>query len=172
MANGGWKKAARLWGLPDGALIKTLAEHGDGVTRLVISPDGRLLASGGWNEELRLWSLPDGEFIKTLAGHGAGVTGLAFSPDGRLLASGGMNGTVRIWTLPLIRLCHLPVVMASQDDFELVQETLREGKVAESARPGLEFIAALMLRQKRFDIAIEEPRPRIEVGDFDIEIAG
>jgi WD40 repeat protein len=172
LASGSMDYMVRLWSLPDGSPIKTLYGHPGAVNCLAISPDGRLLASGCADEAVRLWSLPDGALIKTLKGHRGAIESLTISQDGRLLASGSRDRTVRLWTLNPIRLCHLPIAMASQDDFEWVQETLREGKIAESARPGLEFIATLMRRRRRFDIAIEESRPRIEAGEFDIEIAG
>jgi WD40 repeat protein len=156
-----------LWSLPDGIFIKAM-EHHITIDSLAISSDKRLLAGGDKRNSILLWSLPDGALIKTL--DQSKVKSLAFSPDGRLLASGDWGGAIRIWALNPIRLCHLPIAMASQDDFEWVQETLREGKIAESAQQGLEFIAALMRRQRRYDILVEETPRRIEVGAFDIEI--
>ena len=53
-----------------------------------------------------------------------------------------------------------------------VQKTLSDREIAGSERRALEFMAALMRRRLRFDIVVEEAPPRIEVGEFDIEIEG
>lgn len=168
--------AVELRSLPDGKFIKALEVGRGRFCHFAISLDGRLLAISH-DKTVRLWSLPDGALINTLInpadeGPFGNDVRLAISPDGRLLVTGSGDGKVRLWKPNTIRLCELPIVLASRSDFEWVQETLRNGKIAESERRTLEFMAALMHLRRRFDIEVGEAAQRIEVGEFDIEIEG
>ncbi len=73
--------------------------HGEWVTAVVFSPDGRLIASSSWVDgSLRLWEAESGAAIgQPIKGDQVGVLSVAFSPDGRHIASGGRDGTVRLW---------------------------------------------------------------------------
>ena len=90
----------RLWGLPGGEPVRTLAGHTSHVSCLGITPDGTLLASGGYDNTVRLWRLPSGEPAGVLTGHTETVLSMAVTPDGKLLASGGFDNVVRLWHLP------------------------------------------------------------------------
>ena len=68
-------------------LVPQLA-HGDRVTGLVVSSDGRLAVSAGADGLAKVWDLETGQLRATLrVSHGEFP--LALSPDGRLLATGG-----------------------------------------------------------------------------------
>jgi WD40 repeat protein len=67
------------------------------VTRLVFSPDGRMLASVGSDQAVHLWDAGSGQLLCTLADHPEPVRGVAFSPDGRLLATAGQDCVVYLW---------------------------------------------------------------------------
>src|SRR5436309_7888395 len=79
-----------------------------GVSQVVFSPDGKLLASACDDRMIRLWDVAAGRELRKLQGHagikgkgverGQIVTSVAFSPDAKLLASAAANeGTVRLW---------------------------------------------------------------------------
>ncbi|MDP4512185.1 WD40 repeat domain-containing protein, partial [Nonomuraea turcica] len=80
---------ARLWDIRTGKTVRTLPEHGKGITAVAFSPDGRTLATGGAEGVARLWDIRTGKTVRTLPEHGKGITAVAFSPDGRTLATGG-----------------------------------------------------------------------------------
>lgn len=78
-------------------LLGTLAGHGDQVTQVSWSSDGKMLASSSYDKTVRLWNLNEVR-IKMLEGHGDKVLGVNFSPEGRWLASASMDKTVKLWS--------------------------------------------------------------------------
>ena len=93
LASGSGDGTVKLWSLPEGALLKTLA----GGLFVAIGPNGKLMVSGSVDLGVKLWSLPAGALIKAFAG---ARPPLAISPDGRLLAASGRFGTIKLWSLP------------------------------------------------------------------------
>src|SRR5258708_28599038 len=76
--------------------LMTLREHSDGVTTVVSSPDGGLMASASRDNTIKLWDPHTGEHLRTLEGHYSFVTSVSFSPDGALLASASDDSTIKL----------------------------------------------------------------------------
>lgn len=96
--------AVKLWGFPEGDVIRKLKKGTAPTQALAIAPNAKVLAVGSGSEgsgALRLYSLPGGAQIKRLGGDEGSVFAVAFSRDGKTLASvSGVNAAVRLWRLP------------------------------------------------------------------------
>src|SRR5437899_1819377 len=99
LASGSADNTVRLWNLPDGEPLKTLARHTGWINCLAVPAHGRVLASAGRDGRICLWSLPRGKPLAKLRGHTQPVYCLAFTPEGRVLASGSSDATIRLWSI-------------------------------------------------------------------------
>ena len=73
-----------------------------GATRLVFSPDGRLLATATFRSNtIKLWETATGRKLRDLSSSGQNAPGIApfvaFSRDGRLIATATADNAVKIW---------------------------------------------------------------------------
>lgn len=73
-----------------------------GATRLVFSPDGRLLATGTFRSNtIKLWETATNRKLRDLSSSGQTATGLApsiaFSRDSRLIAASAADNSVKVW---------------------------------------------------------------------------
>ena len=86
-----------LWEVATGRPLHTLRGHGEVVTALAFSPDGRRLVSGSRDRTVKLWDVEHGREVLTLYGHYEEVNAAAFSPNGHLLVTGDNRGGIRVW---------------------------------------------------------------------------
>ena len=75
-----------------------------GATRLLFSPDGRLLATGTYRSNtIKLWETATNRKLRELSSTGQTSLGVSptfvFSRDSRLLAASGADNSVRVWDL-------------------------------------------------------------------------
>jgi WD40 repeat protein len=95
---GSFGRTMPRWYIEKKTPIKTfnkLAGHTEGVSSLVLLPDGSL-ASGSYDKIIRIWETFKGEIIKVLNGHTDWVSSLVVLPDGSLV-SASYDKTIRIW---------------------------------------------------------------------------
>jgi WD40 repeat protein len=96
----GTSTTVQLWDLAAGVVRHSMKRHGESVSALAFSPDGRTLAWGALNSSVQLWDIPSGNERATLRlqDHPWGfIEHLAFSPDGATLAAVDAGGAVRVW---------------------------------------------------------------------------
>lgn len=86
----------KIWHFDSLSLMLTLKGHEDGVVKIAMSKDRKLLASIGKNEQyLRLWSMVDGSAVCLYnCFHDAVVTDVEFSPCGQFCVVTSSNGSV------------------------------------------------------------------------------
>ena len=66
VASGSWDHTARVWGAETGATLSDLFEgHIDGVTSVVLSPDGKPIASGPRDQTVRIWDVRENSLFKS-----------------------------------------------------------------------------------------------------------
>jgi WD40 repeat protein/uncharacterized caspase-like protein len=86
-----------FWDTTTGQQIGAIKGHGKGVTAVVFSRDGKLLASSGTDNTIKIWDVASKRELRTLVGHTANIDSMDFSPDGRLLASASDEGSTFLW---------------------------------------------------------------------------
>jgi WD40 repeat protein len=86
----------RIWEIPGGKLIHTLAAQRSGNSIVQFSPDGQTLATAGTDGTVTLWSVALGRKLAVLRGPLGGLAELLFAEDGRTLAAYG-GGLMTVW---------------------------------------------------------------------------
>jgi WD40 repeat protein/transcriptional regulator with XRE-family HTH domain len=86
----------RMWEEAGQTLHRAWQAHISGITALVFSQDGHMLASGGWDNTVKLWDVASGTLVWA-GGPTGGINCMAFAPDGHLLVTGGNDTLVRFW---------------------------------------------------------------------------
>ncbi len=83
-------------------VLQTGYNNSFGATRLVFSPDGRLLATATFRSNtVKLWETATGRKLRDLSSSGQSAPGLApfiaFSRDSRLVAAAAADNSVKVW---------------------------------------------------------------------------
>ena len=89
-------RTIRIWDLGQEKEIQKLAGHGDKVTALAFSPDGRTLVTGGADHTIRLWDVGTGRERRRLSEGYESDPQIAFSRDGALMALAADAG-IELW---------------------------------------------------------------------------
>ena len=91
--------AIRLHDLKTGRVLQVLKGHGDAVSALAFSPDGKYLASGSGDDTVIIWKREGDRyrFYTRLTGHKTDIHALYFSHD--RLATGSFDHTVRLYNV-------------------------------------------------------------------------
>jgi len=98
---GGFNGGVKLWDVPTGKTLWTVAGHTSKVSSVAFSPDGRyVFTAGDIPETLKLWEVKTGKLIKTFGVKKDffGVGAMAFSPDGRQLLVATLQGLLLLDT--------------------------------------------------------------------------
>jgi WD40 repeat protein len=88
-----------LWEVATGRRLCTFTGHGDAVTSVCLSLDGRHILSGSADRTVRLWDVASGRCLHAFAGHTGAVTSVALAADARIALSAGADGAVKVWVL-------------------------------------------------------------------------
>jgi WD40 repeat protein len=86
-----------FWNPATGQQISAIKGHGKGVTNVVFSHDGKLIASAASDNTIKIWEVATQRELRTLTGHTANIESMDFSPDGKLLASAADDGSTFLW---------------------------------------------------------------------------
>ena len=82
-----------MWNASTGELLRELKGHGDDVTSVAFSADGRVV-TGSSDRTLRLWDMPgDSQPLR----HDAAVMAAAFDATGSRIITASADKTARIW---------------------------------------------------------------------------
>jgi WD40 repeat protein len=152
----------RFWNVENGDLLKTIpGPRSNEWLRLVISPDGTLLADLAEDREeegIRLWDVESGAPLVVLRGHGW-VGALAFSPDGKTLASG--DGTaILLWDVAQARLMGL--------EQEFGSTTVPAGGLRVSSERTVSFLKEWLVRVAGAEKQARPLLPKLDDDNFEI----
>ena len=88
------------------AATSVMRAHLDGIGRLSLSADGRLLAMGDFNGRMAIFDVRSRRPLPGRFQAQAGVQGIELSADGSLLAAADQEGVVRLWDVRSATLRH------------------------------------------------------------------
>lgn len=120
---------------PSDAVPTVIVEAG--ITSVIISPDGTLLAAASLDTQVRIFDALTGRLIDILKGHKDSVYSVAFSPDGKFLVSGSLDKTLKLWDIAKLRQVMesdgkgetmvRPKLEDGEDRMEVVEEAAADG---------------------------------------------
>jgi WD40 repeat protein len=90
-------KNLKVWGLPDGKMLKTFNLDIPQIRCGSVSPSGRYYAGGNINGLVTIWNLADGKKVRSYDDYQCDVFSMKWSPDEKLVFSGHRDGTIIAW---------------------------------------------------------------------------
>lgn len=108
LVTGAWNGAVRLWNAKTNQVLRTLQDHGAGVTSVDISRDGASIVAASKDGVARIWDAKTGSLRRTIKAEEEGpLLSVAISPDGsrvatgsaKLAADGNTSGSAKIWNV-------------------------------------------------------------------------
>jgi WD40 repeat protein/predicted Ser/Thr protein kinase len=79
------------------------AAHTSTITRLALSPDGRLALTASRDGSVRIWDVARRELVSVIRGDGSAVLDAAWTPDGSRILTGSFDGHVKLWPIDVRR---------------------------------------------------------------------
>ena len=106
LAVGGYtsRYGIRLIDFKTGEVNALLNGHGNVISGLSFSTDGRRLISGSSDKTARIWDVESRKTLHELTGHTEYIYAVAFSPDGSKAVTGSDNNTLKLWNVNTGRL--------------------------------------------------------------------
>ncbi len=89
--------AIRLYDFASGELKALLKGHGNAVSGLAFSPDGKKLISGSGDNTAIIWDVDEKSRLHRLEGHRDVIDAVGFTPDGARAVTGSKDSTLRLW---------------------------------------------------------------------------
>ncbi|MEA2188411.1 MAG: hypothetical protein QOK16_3422 [Solirubrobacteraceae bacterium] len=96
IVSGGFNALAVVQAVDGGGKPVVLKGHGDGLTDVRFSRDGRHVLTASGDGTARIWNAVTARMERALVGHGESVNTAQYSVDGRIVTAGS-DGTVRVW---------------------------------------------------------------------------
>ena len=93
-------KKLKIYAIPRGELIKTVAENEKEFFGSVISSDGKWIASSDRDKNVNLWEIDSGKCIKKFKGHSEIPERIVITNDCKYIISSGFYSEVMVWHIP------------------------------------------------------------------------
>jgi len=95
--------SVKLWDLEEMCPGPSLPGHGDYVSSVAFSPDGKYAISGGYDARLNVYEMEGGTIVRVIENPRRGLFSsgaidcVDFSPDGIHVLAAGRNKTINVW---------------------------------------------------------------------------
>lgn len=97
LATASLDRTIKIWSVPTGKLLTTLAGHKEVIRSLKFSPDGETIVSADDVGKIAFWNVATGEKKADCQGGHCSVNSLSYTRNGQFLGAGLEDGAVEIW---------------------------------------------------------------------------